>query len=140
MSLEVATQNILDFLSLIPVNYENLNRYSLKTKKGKMELAGLINNESFSLAKLAQIENSECEWHVNEELCNFILVRGCPFYVEYIKDNENIKRKVEFNTNCYVESGLPHRILEAEGYSESLIILVPGNKVFPKGQYECING
>lgn len=134
MSVELASQKILDYLSLIPVDHKHLNKYNIDTKKGMIEMIGIINNDDFTLAKMIMEYDSECDWHTHEEYCTFILVKGYPYFVEYMEDEEVKIKKVELHQNCFLPPNTPHKIINSTGQSESLVIFIPGNSKFPCGK------
>jgi len=127
------TEEILDYLSMIPKNSNMLLQYDLKVISGKITLKGLINNKKISIAQMDMLDNSETDWHVHNRTEHFMLYEGKTYNIEYMEQDTKTKRKVHIKDSCYVLPNVPHRIVDVDGDSKSIIILIPGSNTYPKG-------
>jgi hypothetical protein len=55
---ESCTEKILDFLSMIPSNSADLEKFQIESLTGKTEIIGLINNDSVSIAQTILTDNA----------------------------------------------------------------------------------
>lgn len=122
----------LDYLKMLPIDYENFNRHNIKADGGEIISTGIVNNKFMSIARMhLTSKRMTSDWHTHSEGESFIFQRGEPYYMEI----KGVKKciKVSINKGCYVPPGTPHRLAGTEGESWSIVVLIPGSSTFPAG-------
>lgn len=131
--LDVATENILEFLQMVPTNSNDLTTFRVKMIRGCSKLIGIVNNSEVTVCKMIIADDSESEWHSHPERERFMWCSGGSYVMEYNIDGEILSKEV-FDSIFYVDPNVSHRLASSNGTSESILILIPGSANFPKGQ------
>lgn len=129
------TEEILDFLSMVPSNVNEKIDVEINMLIGKSDVCGIINNKQLSIADVYTKKNSQSNWHTHSETEHLILYEGEGYTMECI-DNDGVRynREITLKKSCYILQGIPHRIKSVKSDCKSIVILIPGSKTFPKGK------
>ena len=134
-NFERSTEKILDFLSMVPTNSANLERFDIDMITGKSEVRGLINNKAISIAQSIISNDASGDWHTHPETEHIILYEGGPFVMEMQYKDGNQLRTIDMTKSCYIEPNIPHRLHSCMSDSKCIAVIIPGTNTFPKETY-----
>jgi len=134
MNFEEKTEQLLDYLRLIPERLDIKEMYDFKTLSGQAVAYGIINTEYFSIAKTMFADSTRIDWHNHPEHEHIIMYSGEIVELEVQVTKDNIKKKI-LSPGCsiFIRPGQAHRLITTIGECWVIVITVPGTTTFPKG-------